>query len=49
LTGLLRDNRKVDFSKRIIVMTSNLDAAEMSGLINGGIGFVQKPLRRTPS
>jgi ATP-dependent Clp protease ATP-binding subunit ClpB len=38
-TLTLGDNRKVDFSKTIVVMTSNLGAREMSELISGGIGF----------
>lgn len=38
-TLTLGDNRRVDFSKCIIVMTSNLGAREMSELISGGIGF----------
>ncbi len=38
-TLTLGDNRKVDFSKTIVVMTSNLGAAEMSKLVEGGIGF----------
>jgi ATP-dependent Clp protease ATP-binding subunit ClpA len=38
-TLTLGDNRRVDFSKTIIVMTSNLGAREMSELISGGIGF----------
>ena len=42
-TLTLGDNRKVDFSQCVIVMTSNLGAAEMSELINGGMGFAQKP------
>jgi ATP-dependent Clp protease ATP-binding subunit ClpB len=35
----LGDNRQVDFSKTIVVMTSNLGANEMSQLVSGGIGF----------
>jgi ATP-dependent Clp protease ATP-binding subunit ClpA len=35
----LGDNRRVDFSRALIVMTSNLGAREMSDLITGGIGF----------
>lgn len=35
----LGDNRTVDFSKVIIVMTSNLGATEMGDAINGGFGF----------
>jgi ATP-dependent Clp protease ATP-binding subunit ClpA len=38
-TLTLGDNRRVDFSKCIIVMTSNLGAKEMSELITGSIGF----------
>jgi ATP-dependent Clp protease ATP-binding subunit ClpB len=38
-TLTLGDNRRVDFSKCMIVMTSNLGAREMSELISGGIGF----------
>lgn len=38
-TLTLGDNRKVDFSRTVIVMTSNLGAAEMSRLLGGGIGF----------
>ena len=42
-TLTLGDNRRIDFSRCIIVMTSNLGAAEMSEHINGGMGFAQKP------
>src|SRR5262249_33951220 len=35
----LGDNRRVDFSQTIIIMTSNLGAQEMGKLINGAIGF----------
>ncbi len=38
-TLTLGDNRRVDFSQTIIFMTSNVGAAEMSGMINGGPGF----------
>ncbi|HWC77050.1 MAG TPA: AAA family ATPase [Blastocatellia bacterium] len=38
-TLTLGDNRKVDFSQTIIVLTSNLGAKEMSELITGSIGF----------
>jgi ATP-dependent Clp protease ATP-binding subunit ClpA len=41
-TLTLGDNRKVDFSRAIVFMTSNLGAAEMSRLQSGGIGFVQQ-------
>jgi ATP-dependent Clp protease ATP-binding subunit ClpB len=39
----LGDNRRVDLSQCVIVMTSNLGAGEMSELITGGLGFGQKP------
>jgi ATP-dependent Clp protease ATP-binding subunit ClpA len=38
-TLTLGDNRRVDFSQTIIVLTSNLGAKEMSELISGAIGF----------
>ena len=38
-TLTLGDNRRVDFSHAMLVMTSNLGAREMSELISGGIGF----------
>jgi ATP-dependent Clp protease ATP-binding subunit ClpB len=38
-TLTLGDNRSVDFSQTIVIMTSNLGAREMSELISGGIGF----------
>ncbi len=42
-TLTLGDNRRVDLSCCIIVMTSNLGAGEMEGLMSGGMGFAQKP------
>jgi ATP-dependent Clp protease ATP-binding subunit ClpB len=39
----LGDNRRVDFSQCIIIMTSNLGACEMSSLVEGKIGFGAKP------
>src|SRR5687767_9003646 len=38
-TLTLGDNRKVDFSRCMICLTSNLGAKEMSELITGSIGF----------
>ena len=38
-TLTLGDNRRVNFSQCVIVMTSNLGAREMSELVDGGIGF----------
>jgi ATP-dependent Clp protease ATP-binding subunit ClpB len=35
----LGDNRKVDFSSAMVVLTSNLGAAEMSALANPRLGF----------
>src|SRR4029434_5506835 len=43
-TLTLGDNRRVDFSRSLIIMTSNLGAREMSELIEDRIGFAaQKP------
>jgi len=42
-TLTLGDNRRVDLSQCIIIMTSNLGASEMMGLVEGGLGFAQKP------
>jgi ATP-dependent Clp protease ATP-binding subunit ClpA len=39
----LGDNSHVDLSQCMIFMTSNLGAAQMSGLTEGGIGFVTQP------
>jgi ATP-dependent Clp protease ATP-binding subunit ClpA len=38
-TLTLGDNRKVDFSRAMIFMTSNLGAAEMSNLVSPKLGF----------
>jgi len=40
-TLTLGDNQRVDFSRTIVVMTSNLGAREMSQLTSGGIGFTR--------
>src|SRR5438477_3548529 len=42
-TLTLGDNRRVDLSQCIIVMTSNLGASEMNSLIQGKLGFAQPP------
>jgi len=42
-TLTLGDNRRVDLSQCIIIMTSNLGASEMSTLVDGRLGFAQKP------
>jgi ATP-dependent Clp protease ATP-binding subunit ClpB len=41
-TLTLGDNRRVDLSQCIIIMTSNLGAGEMTGLVDGGLGFAPK-------
>src|SRR5438128_3223348 len=38
-TLTLGDNRRVDLSACLIVLTSNLGAGEMNDLVNGGLGF----------
>src|SRR5271167_2979735 len=40
-TLTLGDNRRVDLSQTIVFMTSNLGSAEITGLMTGGMGFVQ--------
>ncbi len=42
-TLTLGDNRRVDLSQCVIVMTSNLGASEMNEMINGSMGFAQTP------
>ncbi|HTR23018.1 MAG TPA: AAA family ATPase [Terriglobales bacterium] len=44
-TLTLGDNRRVDLSSCIIIMTSNLGAAEMNGLVEGGFGFAPKAVQ----
>ena len=39
-TLTLGDNRRVDFSNTMVIMTSNLGAREMAEMVSGGIGFV---------
>ena len=43
-TLTLGDNRRVDLSQCIIIMTSNLGASEMNGLVEGGMGFSRTPV-----
>jgi len=45
----LGDNRRVDFSRTLIFLTSNLGAAEMSALTNPSVGFQQAPGPVTPA
>ena len=41
-TLTLGDNRRVDLSQCIIILTSNLGAGEMTSLVDGGFGFAPK-------
>lgn len=47
-TLTLGDNRRVDFSRTIIILTSNLGAREMSDLISGSIGFAPRKVTMQP-
>lgn len=38
-TLTLGDNRRIDLSRCLIVLTSNLGAGEMTAMLNGGMGF----------
>jgi ATP-dependent Clp protease ATP-binding subunit ClpB len=42
-TLTLGDNRKVDFSRAMIFLTSNLGSKEMTSLMTGGLGFSDRP------
>ncbi len=48
-TLTLGDNRRVDFSRCMVIMTSNLGAREMSELISGGIGFQSGKAAKNPN
>jgi ATP-dependent Clp protease ATP-binding subunit ClpA len=48
-TLTLGDNRRVDFSRSMVIMTSNLGAREMSELISGGIGFAPGKGSKNPN
>jgi ATP-dependent Clp protease ATP-binding subunit ClpA len=45
-TLTLGDNRRVDLSQCVIVLTSNLGGAEITELMTGGVGFVQPQDKR---
>jgi ATP-dependent Clp protease ATP-binding subunit ClpB len=47
-TLTLGDNRKVDFSRAMIFMTSNLGATEMSNLMNPRLGFRRNVMEEEP-
>ena len=46
-TLTLGDNRRVDFSRALIFMTSNLGAAEMGSILNPSLGFGAAETERT--
>jgi ATP-dependent Clp protease ATP-binding subunit ClpA len=48
-TLTLGDNRRVDFSRTIVIMTSNLGAREMSQLVGDRIGFAPVKATKTDS
>jgi ATP-dependent Clp protease ATP-binding subunit ClpA len=48
-TLTLGDNRKVDFSRAMIFMTSNLGAQEMSSLVNPKLGFLRGTQANEPA
>ena len=48
-TLTLGDNRRVDFSRCMVILTSNLGASEMSELISGGIGFAPGKGAKNPN
>jgi len=45
-TLTLGDNRRVDFSRAMIFMTSNLGAAEMSSILRPSLGFATSEIER---
>jgi ATP-dependent Clp protease ATP-binding subunit ClpA len=45
-TLTLGDNRRVDFSRALIFMTSNLGASEMSSILRPGLGFTSGEAER---
>jgi ATP-dependent Clp protease ATP-binding subunit ClpA len=45
-TLTLGDNRRVDLSQCVIILTSNLGGVEITELMNGGMGFVQPSDKR---
>jgi ATP-dependent Clp protease ATP-binding subunit ClpA len=45
-TLTLGDNRRVDFSRALIFMTSNLGAAEMGSLMNPNMGFAASAIQK---
>lgn len=45
-TLTLGDNRRVDFSRTMVFLTSNLGATEMSSILRPGLGFSAPEMRR---
>src|ERR1700752_5391117 len=45
-TLTLGDNRRVDFSRALIFMTSNLRATEMGSILRPGLGFAASEIQR---
>lgn len=45
-TLTLGDNRRVDFSRTLIFMTSNLGAAEMGSILRPNVGFAASEIQR---
>ena len=45
-TLTLGDNRRVDFSRALIFMTSNLGASEMGAILQPGLGFAAGEIQR---
>jgi ATP-dependent Clp protease ATP-binding subunit ClpB len=48
-TLTLGDNRRVDFSRAMIFMTSNLGAAEMGSILRPNLGFAASDTERRPA
>src|SRR5713226_5391427 len=48
-TLTLGDNRRVDFSRTLIFMTSNLGAAEMGSILRPNLGFAASEIQRLQS
>jgi ATP-dependent Clp protease ATP-binding subunit ClpA len=45
-TLTLGDNRRVDFSRSLVFLTSNLGSQEMTKLMSGGLGYASGPRER---
>ena len=47
-TLTLGDNRRVDFSRAMIFMTSNLGASEMGSIMRPNLGFAASEIEKLP-